>query len=137
MAEVRLETELAAPPDDVWKLVSDFGGMVEAFGMPCTTEGPEGVGQLRTITMGEDQIVERLETLEPGDHRLQYSIVSAPLPVKDYVATMKLDDAGSGRTSLVWSAEFEPAGASVEDAKNIVNMVLGGAISGLQGRFGS
>lgn len=137
MAEVRLETELAASADDVFAFISDFGASLEALGVPCTTEGDPGVGQVRTISMGEEPVVERLETLEPDDRRLQYAIVSGPIPVKDYLATMKVDEAGAERAKLTWTAEFEPAGMSEDEATSVVETVLGGAITGFQARFGS
>jgi hypothetical protein len=137
MAEVRLETGLGAAPDEVWKFVSDFGGMVEALGAPVTTDGPAGVGQTRTITMGAEPTVERLEAIDHDARTLSYSIVSGPLPVADYLATMEVADGGEGRSQLTWTARFEPAGMPEDDAKNVVNMVLGGAVAGLQGRFGS
>lgn len=137
MAEVRLETGLGASADEVWTFISDFGGSIEALGVPVTTEGPEGVGQLRSISMGGEPTVERLESLDAEARTLSYSIVSGPIPVQDYLATMQVTEDGDGRSTLTWTARFEPAGMPEDDAKNVVNMVLGGAISAFQGRFGS
>lgn len=137
MAEVRLETGLGASADVVWAFISDFGGSIEALGVPVETEGPAGVGQLRSISMGGDPTVERLESLDPASRTLSYSIVSGPLPVQDYLATMQVREDGDGRSNLTWVARFEPAGMTEDDAENVVNMVLGGAISGFQGRFGA
>jgi hypothetical protein len=137
MAEVRLETGIGASADDVWTFISDFGGSIEALGVPVETEGPEGVGQRRSISMGGDPTVERLESLDADERSLSYSIVSGPLPVRDYLATMQVAEDGDGRSTLTWVARFEPAGMPEDDSKNVVNMVLGGAISGMQSRFGA
>ena len=49
MTEVREEGELGASVDEVWKVVGDFGGLLEAMGVPVELEG-EGIGQTRKIT---------------------------------------------------------------------------------------
>ena len=137
MAEVREEGELGAGTEEVWKVVGDFGGLLEAMGVPVTLEG-EGIGQTRSIAMGPgDPTVERLEERDEAAKRIVYSIVSGPLPVRNYRSTMQLSAAGEGRTKLVWSSTFEPAeGASEDQASQVVTGIYQGGIAGLQGRFG-
>ncbi|HMC52724.1 MAG TPA: SRPBCC family protein [Acidimicrobiales bacterium] len=137
MAEVQEQAELGADVEEVWKVVGDFGGLLEALGVPVEIEG-EGIGQTRKISLGQDPTVERLEERDEEARRLVYSIVSGPLPVTEYVSTMQLSPAGDGRTRLVWSSTFQPApGTSQEDASRVVSGVYRGGIGGLQARFGS
>ncbi|HZU72393.1 MAG TPA: SRPBCC family protein [Acidimicrobiales bacterium] len=136
MAEVREVGEFGASLEDVWKVVGDFGGLLEAMGVPVELSG-EGIGQTRTITMGGTPTVERLEERDEANKRIVYSIVSAPLPVANYLSTMQLSDAGGGRTRLEWSSTFEAAeGTSDEDAAKIVTAVYQGGIGALKNRFG-
>ena len=139
MTEVHEVGELGASPGEVWKLVSDFGGMLEAFGVPVELSGPEGVGQERTIAMGPGEpTIERLEELDNDAHRLVYSIQSGPLPVANYRSTMQLSEIAGGRTQLDWSSTFEPAeGFAEADAINVVSGIYKGGIGGLQARFGA
>ena len=138
MAEVHVTGELGASVDETWKLVSDFGGLLESMGVPVELSGPEGVGQERKITMGPDATVERLEELDDDAHRLVYSIQSGPLPVSNYLSTMQLSAIGEGRTKLDWSSTFEPAeGFAEADATNIVSGIYKGGIGALQARFGA
>jgi hypothetical protein len=138
MAEVHEAGELGASVDEVWKLVSDFGGFLESMGVPVELSGPEGIGQERKITMGPEPTVERLEALDNDAHRLAYSIQSGPLPVSGYLSTMQLSAIDEGRTNLDWSSTFEPAeGFAEADAINIVSGIYKGGIAGLQGRFGA
>ena len=135
MAEVRREGELMASVDEVWKLISDFGGFIEAMGMPVELNG-EGVGQTRTIRMGAEPTVERLEARDEDEKRLVYTIVSGPVPVSNYRSTMQLTPAGDARTTIEWSSTFDPApGASEEDAVNTVERIYRGGIAALQARF--
>ncbi|MEY2590135.1 MAG: hypothetical protein QOJ67_2119 [Acidimicrobiaceae bacterium] len=137
MTEVREEGELGSSVDEVWKLVGDFGGLLEAMGMPVDLDG-EGIGQTRTIQTGAEPMVERLEERDEAATRCVYSIVSGPFPVRGYRSTMQLSAVGDGRTKLVWSSTFEPAeGTTAEDAAQMVRGVYQGGIAGLQARFGA
>lgn len=137
MAEVREDAELGADVDEVWKLVGDFGGFVEAMGVPVELKG-DGIGQTRTIRMNAQPTIERLEERDDDAKRIAYSIVESPIPVTDYLSTMQLSAAGDGRTHLVWSSTFEPAdGFPVDDACHIVSSVYQGAIGAMKARFGA
>jgi hypothetical protein len=138
MAEVRVTGELGAGVDEVWKLVSDFGGLLESMGVPVELSGPAGIGQERKIAMGPEPTVERLEELDNDAHRLVYSIQSGPVPVSNYLSTMQLSAVEEGRTKLDWSSTFDPAeGFPEADAVNIVSSIYNGGIGALQGRFGA
>jgi hypothetical protein len=135
MADVKVEGELGASVDEVWKLVGDFVGMVESMGAPVEAEG-EGIGMTRKISMGPQPIVERLEERDEAAKKVVYSILEGPLPVANYVSTMQLSEAGAGRSKLTWSSTFEPVGDEAM-AKQIVEGIYDGGIKGLQGRFGA
>src|SRR4051794_15904451 len=137
MAEVHVEGELGASIDEVWKLVSDFGGIIEALGLPVDVEG-DGVGAVRTISMGGSDTVERLEALDADAKSLTYSMVRGPLPVENYLATMQFTALGDGRTKLDWTATFDAArGGNADDLVPIVRSIYEGGIGGLQARFGA
>ena len=139
MTAVHETGELGATPDEVWKIVGDFGGLLESMGVPVELSGPEGVGQERTIAMGPgDPTVERLEELDNDAQRLVYSIQSGPLPVANYRSTMQLSAIEGGRTKLDWSSTFDPAeGFAEADAINVVSSIYKGGIGALQARFGA
>ena len=136
MTAVREVGELGAAIDEVWKLVGDFRGFVEAMGVPVEVSG-EGIGATRSIPLGPSPTVERLEELDNDAKRLVYSIIDGPIPVTDYLATMQLSELDAGRTRLEWSSTFEPAGVSEADAIELVGGIYKGGIAGLQARFGS
>ena len=138
MAEVREVGELGASVDEVWKLVGDFGGLIESFGVPVELTG-DGIGQTRTISMGGGEpTVERLEGRDEAAKKVVYSIVSGALPVSNYVSTMQLSAAGDGRTKLEWSSTFDPAEGSTEEAASaVITGIYKGGIGALQARFGA
>jgi len=136
MAAVHEEGEVGAGIDEVWKLVGDFRGFVEAMGVPVEVSG-EGIGATRSIPLGPAPTVERLEELDNDAKRLVYSMLEGPLPIVNYLATMQLSEIDSGRTRLEWSSTFEPAGMSEADAIGAVQGIYKGGIAGLQARFGA
>ena len=135
MTGVQEECEFDAAVDDVWKVVGDFGGMLTALGVPVELEG-EGIGQIRTISMGGAPTIERLEDRDDGARRLVYSIVTGSFPFRDYRSTMQLRPLADGRTHLTWSCTFEPEpGSSEEEGCNLVRAIYQGGIAGLKTHF--
>ena len=115
MAEVRLTEEIAAPAASVWELLSDFGGVHRWF--PGATkpevEG-EGIGAIRKIAMGDTAIHERLEAFDAMARSFQYSIVEAPMPVKNYLATVSVEEIDAGRCRVHWTTTFDAVGIPEE-----------------------
>lgn len=136
MASTRVEGDIDAPLDDVWKVVSDFGGFLEAQGIPVEVDG-QGVGAVRKVTLGSAVVVEKLESVDDESHTTSYSIVEGPLPATDYLATIHLTPSGDSSTHVEWSSTFEPAGGMTDaDVSQIIGSVYQSGIRGLQKHFG-
>lgn len=140
MAEVHVNESIAAPAARVWELVRDFGGVAQWGGpalQSCTVEGA-GVGAVRRIGLpGGLAIAERLEALDDAGRTLSYAIVGkSPIPVKDYLATIRIVEDGPQASRVDWSSNFEPDGASAEQAQALVRGVYTGGIAGLRKALG-
>ena len=140
MAEVHVNESIAAPAARVWELVRDFGGVAQWGGpalQSCTVEGA-GVGAVRRIGLpGGLAIAERLEALDDAGRTLSYAIVGkSPIPVKDYLATIRIVEDGPQASRVNWSSTFEPDGASAEQAQALVRGVYTGGIAGLRKALG-
>ncbi|MFE3442783.1 SRPBCC family protein [Nocardia sp. NPDC059180] len=142
MIEVREQCELGSDADTVWKQIRDFPGFVEMLvesrdGARVEPSG-EGIGMLRTVTLGADTVVERLEELDDSARRTSYSMpVTGPFPIAGYLATITLAPLGGNRCALTWSGRFEPAGVAEEIAAAAVREVYTAGIDVLRVRFGS
>ena len=133
MGQARVVDEIAASADALWELVRDFGG-IQRWNptlSSCELDKP-GIGGVRTITMGEVTVRERLEKLDEGAKTLSYSIVEAPLPVRDYLATIEVAEAGPSRSRIVWRSTFEPGGMPDEQLTQLFDGVYRQAIDGLR-----
>ena len=137
MANVKVEEEIAADTNAVWKLMSDFGGVKEwnAGIDGCEVEGT-GVGSVRTLSMGGISIKERLESLDDEAKTYSYAIIEGPIPATGYLATVQLSEAGPGRTKVLWTSEFEPNGAPVEDLVKLFEGIYQGGIKAAEKAVG-
>ena len=133
MADVKVVDEIPAGVDQVWAKLADFGGLkswapnLES----CELEGT-GIGSVRKMVMGGANIHERLEKLDEAGHSLSYSIVEAPMPVENYLATITVSEAGDGRSKIEWTATFDVPGMSDEQAQGMA-AGMEGAYKGMVG----
>jgi hypothetical protein len=139
MSKVSMSTRLNASADQVWKVLRDFNGLpVFVAAIKKSTMEGSGVGAVRTLTFegGGPPVVEKLEKLDDQAKTLSYSIITSPLPLKDYFSTMEVMDAGAGQCELKWYSTFEPKDAPEAEAVKVVEGVYAGGFEGLKKLFG-
>jgi NADPH2:quinone reductase len=115
MARIRRSTIIAAPIDRVWAVLRDFNGhdrwhpAVERSEIEFD-EPSDKVGCVRHFRLRDGAILrEQLLSLSDRDHSFRYFIVEAPVPLRNYVAEMRLRPVSAdGSTFCEWRAEFEP-----------------------------
>jgi len=95
------------PIEAVWIRIAAFGGIdlwvagVEA----CRVEG-EGVGAIRTLTLGDRTAREQLEAVDAAGHRLRYRILPPhALPAREVCSEIGLTALGDSRTEMTWRSE--------------------------------
>jgi hypothetical protein len=138
MASVKVTDRIEAGADAVWALLRDFGGVDKFAGgvESCTVEG-EGIGAVRTLSLpGGLQLQERLESFDEAGRTLSYAIIGdAPLPLSDYLSTIRLSEDGDG-CGIEWSSTFEPKGVDEAQARTMVEGIYKGGIAGLKKAVG-
>jgi len=109
-----------ATPEAAWKKIGDFCGI--ATWHPAVEKCVlSDDGKKRTLSLkGGGTIVETLVGWDDNAHSYTYEIVSSPLPVSDYVSTIKVLPEGAG-SSVVWTGNYKAKGASDADAKNAID----------------
>lgn len=114
MARIYVSTVIDAPIERVWNKVRDFNGLPSWH--PVITdsmieEGGRGdtVGCVRNFGLqGGGRIREQLVSFSDREHACTYTILESPMPLTDYVATLRLYPVTEGnRTFCEWWAEFE------------------------------
>ncbi|MCH7544249.1 MAG: SRPBCC family protein [Proteobacteria bacterium] len=138
MAQVSLSQELQASAEEVWELIGGFNSLPTWH--PAVEKSKiegEGEGQVRTLDLtGGATIRERLDRTDEDARSYTYSILSGPLPVADYVATLSVREAGDGACVVEWSSEFNPDGLPEAAAVEIIESVYQAGFVGLTEKFG-
>ena len=129
MASGKAEASIARNPDDIWKVLREFGALVEY--MPgidsCTVDG-----DIRTVgTMGIS-VKEQLRELDDDTRRLSYSVIESPMTnLVSHLVTISVDAEGDG-THLAWSVEVQP-----DDLLPLFMGIYEGSVVALKEKFES
>jgi len=136
MASVKVSERIEASADAVWDLFRDFGGIqrISREIQACSVEG-EGVGAVRTLSLGALALKERLEAFDDPGRRLQYSIIAGPLPLADYLATVQVSEEGDA-CRVDWSSQFEPKGIPEPQAQAMVEGIYRSGLKGIKKALG-
>jgi hypothetical protein len=103
-----------APVDDVWAKIRDFNALPDWHPAVADSTIENGnpsdqVGCIRNFNLADGgNIREQLLSLSDLEHLCIYSILESPMPVENYVATLRLRPITDGnRTYAEWTAAFD------------------------------
>jgi carbon monoxide dehydrogenase subunit G len=102
VASLRAHIRIAAKPEEVWDIISDFDAAQRWVpGVQCTSDG-----RVRHLEMENGSVDEELVTKDSELRRIQYRIVGG-VPVEHHLSTVDvLDDPGGAL--VIYSAEISP-----------------------------
>lgn len=117
MIKIAVSTVIPAPVTAVWAKIRDFNdlpGWHPALSASKIEDGgpSDRVGCIRAMTLanGGGVVRERLLTLSDDEHYCTYTILDAPMPISNYVSTLRLLPITDGdQTYAHWSATFDCA----------------------------
>ena len=116
MARVYASSVINASAARVWARVRDFNGLSNwhpaiAESRIENGEPADKVGCIRNFSLRNgDRLREQLLGLSDYDMFCTYSILESPMPLTNYVATLRLTPiTDQDRTFVEWSAEFDCA----------------------------
>ncbi|MCC6304833.1 MAG: SRPBCC family protein [Rhodobacteraceae bacterium] len=122
MARVYVSSVIEAPAARVWERVRDFNGLARWHPAIRDSriengEPADRVGCVRDFHLQNgDRIREKLLALSDYDCFCTYAILESPMPLADYVATLRLTPVTDGnRTFAEWTAEFDCAAEVAEE----------------------
>lgn len=112
---IEAKAHSTAPREAVWRLVEDAPGW-SRWGAWSSVElereggpPPGGLGAIKVLKSETRPAVtsrEEVTVFEPPS-RFGYKLLSSGLPLRDYDATIMLEDAGGG-TDITWRSQFNP-----------------------------
>lgn len=136
MAKVTMNTRLTVSPDKVWELIGGFNALPDWHPAVEKSELQEE-GSMRKLSLaGGGTIIEKLEKVDENERTYTYSIVDSPLPVANYTATIRVRDDGSGNTTVEWIGEFNPEGATENEAVEVIQGIYQAGLDNLKKMLG-
>ncbi len=142
--EVSASDVINAAPARVWDVIRDFNALPNWHPLVAESRIEQGldpaqVGAVRSFVLKDGgKIREQLLALSDYDYRFTYSIISSPMAVSNYVATIQLLPVTAGdRCYAEWSCTFDcPESESESLAELIGNGVFQAGLDALKERFG-
>lgn len=135
MPSVHYNALIESDATQVWRVLKQFGGISQwhpSILQSIIENGqPDGlVGCIRRLTLkGGATLRERLLALDDSQLSFSYRFEQAPLPVDDYVMTVKLIPiSGQAMTLIQWSARFDDREPDPEGQQREVirELIVGG-----------
>jgi len=145
MARVYVSSVISAPLGVVWDRVRDFNGLPKWHPRMRESRIEDGlpsdkVGCIRNFKLQNGDVIrEQLLGLNDYDKVCTYGILESPMPITDYVATLRLTPVTDGDSCFAqWSAEFECATDDESELQNRLSSdVFQAGFDALKQHFGS
>lgn len=126
-------TPVTATPDKVWEAIGDFCGIAQwhpaVEGCTLVESGPKPVRRLQLKGGGE--IVEQQTGRDEATMTYSYTILESPLPVSNYISTLKVAPSGSAGSTITWTGDFQAKGASDAEAKTVIDGIYVKGLAGI------
>lgn len=137
MPIVTAETHLAATATEVWRRIGRFDA-VPAWHPEVESSRLEDGGRIRRVKLADGgERVERLISHDDANRSYTYDFLEGSLPVRDYEATLAVEDDRHGSATIRWSSRFTAAGASETEAAAKIRDFMEAGLDNLHEVFGS
>ena len=134
MARVYISSVITAPVEKVWQRIRDFNALPKWHprirdSRIENAEPSDKVGCIRNFQLQSgDTIREQLLGLSDYDMFCTYSILESPMPLTNYIATIRLTKVSDGDLTFAeWSAEFD---CEPEEEEGLINGIGGDVFQG-------
>ncbi len=113
-------------PESLWRQVGHFGD-VGAWHPALTKVDSEGdrPGAVRHVqTKRGDRQGEQREQIDQARHLYRYSMKETAMAVANYTAEFRIDSAGEGASTVIWSAHFDVTSGNEENGVEMIRQFL-------------
>lgn len=108
---------IPVPADDLWRTVSRMDGMEDWYPdliQSSNVPDPDAAQPRRECVMANGgELKERILVRDDATRTFVYAIDKHPMPARNVVGTIRIDDLGDGRSSVSWASDlvFDEANA--------------------------
>lgn len=129
MSNVSVSFVYPVSPEQAWSIVGQPAKLADWH--PAIDSSPSD-GKTRTCTLADGgKVAETILEHDDATRHYRYSIDSSPLPIRDYVATMRVsaDDVGC---KVTWESDFEVVEAPIADIEAAIRGLYEAGLSQLR-----
>jgi hypothetical protein len=142
MPSVYYSAVLPAPIETVWAAIRDFKALPDWHPAFCNSTIEDGrssdaVGCVRSFHLKDGgHLREKLLALSDRNHTCTYAILESPLPLTDYVSTLRLlPVTDSNQTFAEWTSDFNAKPEDEAGVKDLVRSVYQSGLDALKQRL--
>lgn len=132
MSNVSVSQHYSANPENLWALVG-APNQISAWHPAIAASETEGSTRRCTLADGA-AIVEEITTHSDADKSYSYRILESPLPIRDYLSTLKVEADGSG-AKLTWECQFETVGAPADEVETMIRGLYQAGLEALEAQL--
>jgi hypothetical protein len=133
-AEVKRKVEFDGDIAKVWGEIGGWCAIADWHPVIAKCEEKsDGGKKMRILTTKDGATIK--ETMTKSDATsYSYQIDESPLPVANYTATLAVmpDNDDKSEVNVVWSAKFDPKGASEDEAKKVITGIFKGGLDAIK-----
>lgn len=135
MTKIHVTSLIPAPVGRVWEYIRDFNDLPKWF--PGVTDSHiepgalvNQVGCVRNFGLeGGPRIREQLLVLSDQDHACNYIMIECPLPIANYVATVRLSASDGNGTLAEFTSQFDVPPAQEKEMVGMLTTTYQGRLS--------
>ena len=127
---IKVKKTIDVAPEKVWSTIANVGGISTWFPVitACRVEGNQ-----RYCTMqGGGELEETMISTDKATRTFTYSVDKHPLPWGPAHCEMKVNDAGGGKSEIIWTSSFECADEVAAKATEMMQGLYGQGIEALE-----
>ena len=133
---VQASRQITVPADDLWQTISQMTGMETLYpGLISESEviDAESSEPKRNCVMQDGgELKERILLRDDATRTFVYAIDSHPLPARNVVGTIRIDDLGAGQSHVSWSANLMLDSAMADQMQGMVQGMYENGLASLE-----
>lgn len=136
-ADLSRSIEVNAAPATVWSAIGAFCAIKDwlpPVGV-CIEDGKTPSTRTLVTKDGKAAFVETQTARSDAEHTYSYTFLSSPLPVTNYVSTIKVTARGEGTSLVTWTGSYTPDSGKEKDASEALNGVYEAGLAGIKARL--
>jgi ketosteroid isomerase-like protein len=133
-ADLSRNIEINATPATVWSAIGAFCAIKDwlpPVGV-CIEDGKTPSTRTLVTKDGKAAFVEKQTARSDAEHSYSYTFLSSPLPVTNYVSTIKVTAKGEGVSQVTWTGSYTPDPGKEKDASEALIGVYEAGLAGIK-----